>query len=932
VRFARPFAGLFAATWLLAAEATAQVSSATGNFYGTARDPQGRVLAGAAATLTGPAAAQTTTSDGRGDFHFLSLSPGDYAVTLQREGFETMRRDVTVSPGKNAVLSITLPVAGAAETVVVGSDDPGLDNRTVETGATFGQTELAQIPTTRTPWGVLQQVPGVLFPGVNVGGFVEGPRPIFVGKGSRPDQNSYELDGVPLSLGAVPPFFFDFDSLSNIEVATGGADPELATPGVTLSLVTKRGTNVLRGSARALDTSGVGWDYGVEAGGPLWRDRLWLWAAFAHNDYLTEPMGLRSGEVLRSSVTLANWNAKLNAELLPANTLTLAYTDFDRTTLGWLLDPDKSDDSNWNNARPGQSYIVQDAHVFSDRLFASLNVSYVTNASANTPRGGSDQQAIVDVDGIWRRSYLSRFIADDKHQAGLNISGFFDTGVVRHELKFGFGYRHVTFESASSWPGDQIFGSQDQHDLPHFAAITRAADAHTQLNAFDAFVADTLRSGNLTVTLGARFDYQQGKNLPSTVPANPVFPAILPALQYGGDAGYPITWRQVQPRIAFIYALPGQRTLLRAAYSRFVNQLDSTTVGTVNATPGAPAERHFPWNDANGNGHVEPNEIDLSQELNYFAVDPRNPGFAAPVNQIAPGLKPPTTDEIIVGAERQLSTDWSGSLAYTHRTVRDILFSPRIGTTSASYEYLGNGAGTVVGADGFVLSFSEPYYSLVDCPDPCGTILRNRPDARETYDGVEVQLLKSLSHGWSARASFAYNDWRQHIGPGAIVSPNNEKPGTNATGPVVESDINARWQFNVSGTVQLPWEVTAGVNFFGREGFPILYWFEAYTNDVVFSVPIQIGTAGHYRYPALFQLDLQLSKVFQIGSIFTLSPELACFNALNSSPVLFRESYVGAFAVNKDGEQVFSLNDYDFNTAYGRLPGRVFRAGVRIAF
>ena len=186
-----------------------------------------------------------------------------------------------------------------------------------------------------------------------------------------------------LSLGAVPPFFFDFDSLSNIDVVTGGADPSLATPGVTLSLVTKRGTNVVRGSARALDTSGVGWDYGVEAGGPLWRDRVWLWAAFAHNDYLTEPFLLGSGEVLRSSVTLANWNAKLNAELLPANTLTLAYTNFDRTTLGWLLDPGRSDDSNSNNARPGQSYIVQDAHVFSDRLFASLNLSYVTNASAN---------------------------------------------------------------------------------------------------------------------------------------------------------------------------------------------------------------------------------------------------------------------------------------------------------------------------------------------------------------------------------------------------------------------------------------------------------------------------------------------------------------------------------------------------------------------
>ena len=931
MKSARVSAVVLVVICLSATVASGQALPPTGNVFGSTLDAQGSVVPGASVTLTGLAAAQRASGDPKGDFHFLGLSPGGYVVEIARPGFETVRRSATVEPGKNVVLSITLPVAGAAETVIVQSDDVALDNRTVETGATYGQKELAQIPTGRSPWAVLQQVPGVLFPFVNVGGFLEAPRPVFVGKGSRPDQNSYELDGVPLSLGGVPPFFFDFDSLSNIDVTTGGADPSLATPGVTLSLVTKRGTNVLRGSARGLYTRGIGWDYGVEAGGPVWRDRVWLWAAFAHNDYLEEPIGLRSLEVLRSAVTLASWNAKLNAELMSANTLTLAYTNFDRSTLGWLVDPDKSDESNANNARPGQSYIVQDSHVFSDRFFASLNLSYVTNASANTPRGGSDEQAILDTDGIWRHSFMSRFIADDKHQAGLNVSGFFDTGSVRHELKVGFGYRHATFESASSWPGDQIIGIQNQDFDPSFAAITRPANARTQLNAYDAFLSDTLRVGELTVNLGARFDYQQGKNLPSSIPANPVFPAILPALQYGGDAGYPITWRQVQPRLALIYALPDRRTLLRAAYSRFVNQLDSTTVGTINATPGAPAERHFPWNDANGNGRVEPAEIDLSQERpDYVAVDPRNPGFAAPINQIAAGLKPPTTDEFIVGAERQLSTDWSGSLAYTHRTMRSLLFSPRIGTTSASYEQLGTGTGTVMGADGFVLSFSEPYYSLVDCPDPCGTILRNRPDAHETYDGVEVQLLKSLSHGWSARVSFAYNDWRQHIGPGAIVNPNNEIPGTNTTGPVVESDINARWQFNVSGTVQLPWEIVAGVNFFGREGFPIPYSFDAYTNDVQFVVPIQIGTAGDYRYPPVFQLDLQISRAFRIGSSVTVAPELACFNALNHSPVLFRWWTVGSFEV-VDGVQVFTPDGF-FNTALGRLPGRVFRGGVRIAF
>jgi hypothetical protein len=916
----------FLAAWLLAAGASGQALPATGNVYGTVLDTQGNVVAGASVTLTGPVAAQKADSDARGDFHFLGLSPGDYTLELERQGFEAVGRNVTVELGKNAVLSITLPVAGAAEAITVGGERPSLDNRRIETGVTFGQTELEQIPSVRTPWAILQQVPGVLFPGVNVGGVVEPPRPVFVGKGSHPDQNSYQLDGVPLSLGGIPPFFFDFDSLSNVDVTTGGADPSLATAGVTLSLVTKRGTNEIRASARALYSGGVGWDYGIEAGGPLWKDRLWLWAAFAHNDYLSETVGLRSGEFLRSAVTLAHWNAKLNAEVVPANALTLAYTNFDRSTLGWLVDPDRSDDSNSNNFRPGQSYTVEDSHVFSAKLFAALSLSYVTNASANTPRGGADKQAFVDENGIWRRSYLSRFIGDDKHQAGLNVTAFFDTGRVRHELKFGFGYRHARFDSASSWPGDQIFGNERSQ----LAVITRPQKVNTQLNASDAFVGDTIRAGDLTVNVGARFDYQQGKNLPSAVPANPVFPAILPAVHYGGDAGYPIAWRKVQPRVGVIYALPDKRTLLRASYSRFANQLDSTTVGAINAFPGA-AERGFVWTDVNADGFVGQDEIDLSNELYQLNVDPLTPGSSAPINRIARGLEPPTTDELIVGVERQLSSDLSGSVAYTHRTLRNLLFSPRIGTTSASYEYRGNATGSAVGTDDFVLNFSEPYYGLADCPDPCGTLLRNRPDARETYDGVELQLLKAFSDGWMARVSFAYNDWRQHIGPGAIVNPNNETPGTNATGPVVESGINARWQFNVSGMVQLPLGIAAGVNLFGREGFPILYSVDAITNDLQFNVPsIQIGPAARYRYPAVYQLDFQISRVFRVGSSMTVSPQLDCFNALNSRPVLLRQGAVGSYE-QVNGAQVFTPYE-DFNTALEKLSSRVVRGGVRISF
>lgn len=929
MRSARALATVLLATWLPAAGANGQTPSPTGNLYGTVLDTQGNSMSGVRVTIIGPGAAQTSNTDAKGDFHFLNLSPSVYSVTLERTGFETARRDVTIALG-NVVLSAILPLPGVAEAVTVSDGSPGLDTREIRTGATFGEKELQSIPTSRDPWAILRQVPGVLVDNMNVGGVSQGQPGIF-GKGSKPDQASYNLDGVAISVGGISPLFFDFDSFSNVEVTTGGSDPAIATPGVTLNLVTKRGTNQLLGSARGFYTDDAGWDYGIEAGGPLWKDRLWLWGAFAHNDF---PGGTGSnfvGEPLQEQQTLKHWNAKLNAQVIPANALTLSYTNLERVFLGFPFAPDRSQESTWNTVRPGHSYRIEDSHVFSANLFASVYFSDVSARPTSTPTGGVDEQAIMDEDLIWRHSFQLRRIVDDQRQSGLNASAFFDTGELRHETRFGFGYKHVRFESGLRWPSDQLVG----YFIPfhHEADVTRPQNVKTELNVYGGFLADTIQAGNLTVNIGARFDYQQGRNLPSTVSANPVFPEILPAVQYGGDSGYPITWRQVQPRVGATYAIGrDRRTLLRASYSRFANQLDSTTIISVNAFPSI-GELGWPWDDANGNGFVEPAEIDFSSDLIWWSgVNPDDPNSSTAVNQISKGFEVPTTDEFIVGVERQFSPDLSGSLAYTYRVARNLAFSPLIGTSRASYQYFGDAAGTVVSdVDGFVLNFSEPYYGLVECPDPCvGTILENRPNASETYSGVELQLIKSLSDGWMARVSFAWNDWQQRIGPGAIIDPNNVTPGTNATGPVVAGNVNATWQFNVSGMVQLPLGIAAGVNLFGRQGFPTPYFVEVFTEDLLFNVPqIQIGKATEDRTPNVYQLDLQLSRPFRIGSAVTVIPQFACFNLLDSRTVLQRDGFVGWYDVAVT--PAFDDND-NFHAILETLSARTFRGGLRITF
>jgi hypothetical protein len=340
------------------------------------------------------------------------------------------------------------------------------------------------------------------------------------------------------------------------------------------------------------------------------------------------------------------------------------------------------------------------------------------------------------------------------------------------------------------------------------------------------------------------------------------------------------------------------------------------------------AELGYLWNDANDDGRVEAGELDFDAGLKFSnGVDPDNPGSSIPVNRISKDYEPPTTDEYILGFERRISSDFSGSIAYTYRVVHHLEIVPLIGTSRVSYDYFGNAAGTAQSEDGFVLDFDVPYYGL-DCPDPCvGALLRNRPDSRESYSGVELQLIKSLSHGWMARASFAYNDWKQRIGPAGVDDPNFDMQGSH---PLVDGVINSTWQFNVSGSVELPFGIAAGMNLFGRQGFPTLYFVQVATHDSIDSRPeILIGKATRYRNPDVYELDLQLSKTLRIGSTVTVSPQIDCFNVFDSRTVLSRDGFVGIY----DAEtQSFEESPERFSAVGERLSHRVFRGGVRISF
>ena len=112
------------------------------------------------------------------------------------------------------------------------------------------------------------------------------------------------------------------------------------------------------------------------------------------------------------------------------------------------------------------------------------------------------------------------------------------------------------------------------------------------------------------------------------------------------------------------------------------------------------------------------NELCLTCPVNPFGYDPSNPGSAVSVNQIDNNLKPPKTDEFMVGVDHQVLPELVVGLSYTHRNRFDTIWNCPIALdnsanclSSSDFVLFNNGE---EGFDnqGRSLGFTGPLYSV----------------------------------------------------------------------------------------------------------------------------------------------------------------------------------------------------------------------------
>jgi Carboxypeptidase regulatory-like domain len=309
-----------------------------GAINGTVTDPSGAAVPNASVkateTTTGIDRTTVTTSDGA--FAFQDLALGLYKVTVTATGFPTYTVDkVEVIAGQIYTLSVRLSLQQQSTTVEVSAAALTLDTTTQTQTTTIPEDVVQNIPMNGRDFTQLIAVsPG--YGGYSVGGFGSL-------NGTRANQMNWQIDGVDNNdfwhnipavnqggVSGIAGVILPIDSVEEFSAQTSSGPEGGRSAGGTINVVTKSGTNDLHGSvyyynrneyfaspspffvpctlgAAACAAAGQltkaprerNENYGFSAGGPIIKNKTFLFASYEKNDFVfglsgitTEPSAL----------------------------------------------------------------------------------------------------------------------------------------------------------------------------------------------------------------------------------------------------------------------------------------------------------------------------------------------------------------------------------------------------------------------------------------------------------------------------------------------------------------------------------------------------------------------------------------------------------------------------------------------------------------
>jgi hypothetical protein len=289
--------------------AFAQDIQTKGTIGGIVTDSNGGILPNAKVTVEGQQANATTQTNDQGVYKVDNLLPGTYTVTVEQAGFKkSVSKGVIVYVGREATINPKLEAGNISEIVTV-TDTGGIDQASSAVNQNLSDQLFSNIPVARGVVGLFYIAPGTTD---SLGGGRANPS---IAGGSALD-NLYIADGVNITdsaFGGLGTFSRSYGSLGTgintsfikeVQVKTGGFEPQYGqSTGGIVNIITKSGTNDFHGALygfarpKAFEATrkqpddfrvGLGgkllhqenYDVGLDAGGPLVKDKLFFFGSF----------------------------------------------------------------------------------------------------------------------------------------------------------------------------------------------------------------------------------------------------------------------------------------------------------------------------------------------------------------------------------------------------------------------------------------------------------------------------------------------------------------------------------------------------------------------------------------------------------------------------------------------------------------------------
>jgi carboxypeptidase family protein/TonB-dependent receptor-like protein len=787
-------AGMAVSSTVLAQETT------TGSIAGRIVDPQGAVVPEAKVTLRSGQGARSLATDEHGQFLAPYLTPGLYAVRVERSGFKPLeQRDVRVRLGQRVELDYTLSVGAREELVDVTAPAPVVDTRSTTAGGVLDSDELLRLPIPRRLTSTLYMIPGV-----SSSSGTGDANPSIAGASGL--DNQYVVDGVNITnpgFGGIGVYNRVFGSLGTgvttdfiqeTQVKTAGFEAEYgqATGGV-VNVITRSGSNALHGSlfgyVRPAGLEG-GWrqqqteagqvnttrsrdlDVGISVGGPLLKDRLFLFGAF-NPQYETRTLIAPEGFPLRS---LGEVDRKRRS-LSYAGKLTWQLEAQHRLDLTAFGDPSHGDPGP---QRP-DALLAEDADRFSElrtygghnqalRYSGVLDPKWWLEVTAALARTRHEEVASVDE---WRVTDVSvvpsvlsgglgRYAAGTEgRNAQLALKSTHVLGGGAHELRYGIQLEDIEFtalpkrtgpsftfpDGIPSRTGVTVTARPDPvYGRIYTAEGNRGDPAATTQQYLSGFAQDTWRVGSrLTLRPGIRWERQRiagGRPLcysdESAVGAGDGTP--------GSEINCEYTWtNNWGPRLGATFDVTGRgRSKLYVSWGRYYAKIpNDLAVRAMGAEPTASAD----YFDAALTRPV-PSGVRARGLTNHFRIASGRP------SQFVSGSRSTYHDERVAGFEIEAAPALSLGVRYVHRRLSRVLEDySQAQPVLYHLEFAGLDQVT------YVIGNIDAGIETIDATS-IGVPRAFFEDPVHTYDAVELTAQKSFTDHWSLFGSYRWSRLR----------------------------------------------------------------------------------------------------------------------------------------------------------------------------